>query len=529
MKIVLADAVAEECARVLEEKGLQPQRLAGAPRAELEAALADAAGLVVRSATQVDSEVMALAPRLQVVGRAGSGVDNIDVAAATERGILVMNAPGENTLSAAEHALALLMALCRNIPAADQRMRTGEWSKKGLMGVELHGKTLGVVGMGRIGREVASRARAFGMRVLAFDPFLPPEVAERMEVELVELDELWPQADFLSLHAPLSDRTRHILNAESLQRCKPGVRIVNCARGGILDEAALLEALESGQVAGAALDVFEQEPLPQDHALRKHPKVVVTPHLGASTSEAQEKVAVRIAEQIADYLNQGVVRNAVNMVSVEPAVAERLAPYQRLAENMGALHAHLLNGRYVELQVEVAGDIQELPVRPLTSAVLKGLLGQLLSQSINLVNAESVAQAQGYPYTELRSQDTDGYAGLMTVRLRSDQGEHLLAGTVFGHRFPKLVRVDDYFVETALKGEMLFCSNDDRPGRLASMTAAVAENGVNIANLALGRQRQTGKALATFNLDSPLPEEGLEQLRAVDGVHQVYAVSFPLS
>ncbi len=527
MKVLLADAVSPECGRILALGGHEVLDTPGLPREELEQRLADCEGLVVRSATTVDAELLAAAPRLRVIGRAGSGVDNIDVGEATARGVVVMNAPGENTLSAAEHAWALIMAVSRNVAAAHLRLSGGEWGKKGLMGVELHGKTMGVLGLGRIGREVAARAKAFGMRVLGYDPFLPPEVAEGLGLELRELDAIWPEADFLSVHAPLTERTRHLVGREALAACKPGVRIVNCARGGLVDEQALLEALEDGRVAGAALDVFEQEPLPADSPLRSHPRLVLTPHLGASTAEAQEKVAVRIAEQFNAYFGEGVVRNAVNMIALEPSVAERLAPWQRLAETMGVLQAELLEGRIEELTVKVAGDIGELPLRAFTAAVLKGLLGRVLSRKVNLVNAESVAKDHGYPVREQRDLDTDGYAGLLTVVLRSDRGERLLEGAVFGHDHPKIVRIDDFYLESDAKGEILLCLNDDTPGRLAALAAIVAEHGVNIADFALGRDRGSGRALNAIHLDDPLPESAVDQVRGVEGVHWARVVRMP--
>jgi D-3-phosphoglycerate dehydrogenase len=528
VKVLLADAVAAECGEILRAAGHEVVDRPGLPRAELAAALADCQGLVVRSATTVDAELLAAAPELRVIGRAGSGVDNIDVTAATERGVVVMNAPGENTLSAAEHAFALMMALSRNIAPAHQRMREGEWSKKGLMGVELHGKTLGVLGLGRIGREFAVRAKAFGMRVLGYDPFLPPEVAERLGIELATLEEIWPEADFLTVHAPLTERTHHLVGREALAACKPGLRLVNCARGGLVDEQALLDALDSGRVAGAALDVFEQEPLPADSPLRGHPGLVLTPHLGASTTEAQEKVAVRIAEQFVAFFGEGVVRNAVNMIAVDARTAERLKPWQVLAETMGALQAELLDGRVEEITVQVAGELGELPLRALTSAVLKGLLDRLLSQTVNLVNAESVARAHGYAVREVRGQETDGYAGLLTVTLRSDRGEHLLEGAVFGRNHPKVVRMDDFYIETDAKGVILFCQNDDRPGRLAAVTAALAAHEVNIADLALGRHRETGRALNAIHLDQELPPAGLAEVRAVEGVRWARVVRMPV-
>jgi D-3-phosphoglycerate dehydrogenase len=527
MKVLLADAVAAECGRILEAGGHEVVDRPGLPIEELTAAIADCDGLVVRSATTVDAALMDAAPNLKVIGRAGSGVDNIDVNTATARGVIVMNAPGENTLSAAEHAWALLMAVSRNVVPGHGSMASGAWSKKGLMGVELHAKTLGVLGLGRIGREVATRAKAFGMSVLVYDPFLPTGAADALGVELCELEEIWPRADFLTVHAPLTEKTRHLIDADALAQCKDGVRIVNCARGGLVDEAALVDAMDRGKVAGAALDVFEQEPLPSDSPLRTRPGLVLTPHLGASTTEAQEKVAVRIAEQFCDYFASDVVRNAVNMIAVEPQVAEQLAPWQRLAETIGVVHAEIMDGQFGEIEVTVSGDIRELPMRAFTAAVLKGFLGRLLDERINLVNSESVARSRGFEVREVRGTDTDGYAGLLTVRLRSAEAEHVIEGAVFGKGHPKIVRVDEFYVETDAKGDVLFVQNDDVPGRLAALASVIADAGVNIADYALGRHRDTGQAMNAIHLDNPLADEAVEAVRNVEGVRWARLVRMP--
>lgn len=527
MKVLLADAVASECKRLLEAAGHEVLDRPGQSRSEVEASIADCEGLVVRSATTVDAAMMDAAPELRVIGRAGSGVDNIDVTAATARGIIVMNAPGENTLSAAEHTWALLMSLCRNVVAGHGTMATGAWTKKGLMGVELHAKTLGILGLGRIGREVAARAQAFGMTVLVYDPFLPQAAADSIGVELCELEDIWPRADFLTVHAPLTDKTRHLINEAALRSCKPGVRIVNCARGGLVDETALLAALEDGRVAGAALDVFEAEPLPADSPLRTHPGLILTPHLGASTTEAQEKVAVRIAEQFNDYFAQDLVRNAVNMITVEPRVAVQLAPWQRLAERIGLVHAEVMDGQFGEIEITVSGAIRDLPLRAFSSAVLKGFLSVLLSERINLVNAESVARSRGFEVREVRGGEADGYAGLLTVRLRSAEAEHVIEGTVFGTGHAKIVRLDDFYVETDAKGDVLFVQNDDVPGRLAALATVIARHGVNIADFALGRHRESGQAMNAVHLDTPLPEGALEEVRRVEGVRWARLVHMP--
>jgi len=527
MKVVFADRVDSHCSATLERAGIEVDDVAGQGDEALLQALAEADGLVVRSATQVDAKLMDAAPELKVVGRAGSGVDNIDVTTATARGILVMNAPGENSLAAAEHAFALILGLSRNLGPASVRMRDGEWSKEGLMGVELCDKTLGVVGMGRIGREVAARGKAFRMRVLAHDPFLPDEVAEGMGIEKVDLDLLFSESDFLTLHAPLTDKTKHLIGADSLSKCKKELRIINCARGGLVDEGALLAALEADKIAGAALDVFEEEPLPEDSPLRNNPKILLTPHLGASTSEAQEKVALRIAEQIAAYLNEGTIQNAVNLFSVDPEQAAMLDPWLKLAEGMGRMHAVLAKGSLEEVSVELSGTVLDLPGPALVSGALQGLLSGFLSREINLVNAVSAAEEHGLKLAEVRGPDPEGYLGLIKIRVSGDGGERLISGTVYAERYPKVVQVDEFFIETPLKANMLFYKNDDTPGRLAAITSSIAAHGVNIADLALGRDKDSGTAFSALHLDAPLSEDALEALRSVDGVTWAQPASFP--
>ncbi|MDP7062377.1 MAG: phosphoglycerate dehydrogenase [Planctomycetota bacterium] len=526
MKVLLADKVAQDCVNLLEQAGLTVDNRPGLPLDEKIEAVKDAAGLVVRSATTVDAAMMDAAPGLKVIGRAGSGVDNIDVEAATERGILVMNAPGENTLSAAEHAVSLLLSLCRNIPEAEAQMRAGSWSKKGLMGVELVDKTVGVIGLGRIGQAVAARLKGFGMRVLGYDPFLPPEVAESLGIELMELEQIWPLVDFLTMHTPLTERTRHLVNADVFAAMKPGVRIVNAARGGLIDEAAMLQSLDAGHLAGAGLDVFEQEPLPVDSPLRSHPKVICTPHLGASTDEAQEKVAVRIAEQMVAYLKEGAVRNAVNSFSVDGATAIRLTPWLQLAKSLGRLHAQFLDGPVTEIEIECAGDLLELPTQAVHAAVLHGFLEVLLSRNVNLVNATSIAHENGYRIVEVTGNDTVGFAGLLKVRVEAGGRSHVVAGSVIGHSKPKLVQVDRFYFETQLKGWMLFVRNTDQPGLLAALTAEIAKHGLNVANLTLGRDADKGMALNAVQLDQEPQEEMQNALLALDGVEWACCVQY---
>ena len=525
--VYLADTVDDECESILNAAGFTVDNRPGLPADEAMKAIAAADAVVVRSSTTITDEMMSQAPKLKVIGRAGSGVDNIDVKAATSRGVLVMNAPGENTISAAEHTLAMMMALSRNIPAADAKLRSGGWEKKGLMGVELNGKTLGVIGLGRIGREVVVRAKGFNMRIFGYDPFLPPEVAQSMGIEMGEVDDILPQADFISLHAPLTKRTRHILDANAFLKCKPGVRIINCARGGLMDDEALVAALESGQVAGAALDVFELEPLPENHPLRTHSKVVLTPHLGASTDEAQENVAVRIAEQFDAFLNRGEVRNAVNSFSVDASVAERLEPFLRLAKSMGDTQARLLEGHFQSMDIEIAGEIaDDFPTEPLVAAALTGFLGRLLSQNVNPVNAQAVAKEHGYEFKNLTAKGTGPYVNLLSLRVKSTAGERLISGTVFGKDNIKVIRMDGAHIEFPLTGHLLLCRNDDKPGRLARITASLAENNINIADCALGRDSNTDRAITALHLDTSLDEVALRAVTDLEGVEWCKFVNF---
>ena len=516
--MLIADKVSPTCAEVLRAAGLEADHRPGIGASDLRSAIGDFDGLVVRSDTQVTEDVLAAAPRLRVVGRAGAGVDNIDVDAATRRGIVVMNAPGENTISAAEHTLSMLLSLARRIPAADRSMRAGRWEHgTTFMGVELYAKTLGVLGVGKVGREVASRARAFGMEVVGFDPVLTPEVAARLGVQILPLAEVLARADFLTLHLPLTAETRHLIGREQLLRCRRGLRIINVARGGIVDEAALIEALESGQVAGAALDVFEHEP-PSGSPLLRLDSVVLTPHLGGSTREAQEKVAARIAEQIAAYLRDGTVANAVNVEGVEPRLAPALLPYRDLCGRLGRFLSALGPGSYDEVLLEYAGAVNEYPIRPLTSAFLKGLLEGKLSDPINPVNALILAREAGIRVQETRAGESRDFTALVSATLRGPAGARSAAGTLFGKRDPRLTRIDEFQIDAMPQGAMLIVSNDDRPGMVGRIGSLLGDAGVNIAYMSLGRDRSGGRAIAVLNLDSPIPKHLLKQLSAIDGV-----------
>ncbi|HEU5179267.1 MAG TPA: phosphoglycerate dehydrogenase [Candidatus Polarisedimenticolia bacterium] len=516
--ILIADPVAEVCAEIFRRAGWEVVRRDAGTTGDLTAALKEAVGLVVRSETKVTEALLDAGARLRVVGRAGTGVDNIDVAAATRRGVVVMNAPGENTIAAAEHTLSLMLALARNIPAADRSIKAGRWERGRFMGVELYGKTLGVIGLGKVGREVAARARAFGMEVRGFDPFLPEEVSSRLGFTMLPLPDLLAVSDFLTLHVPLNDQTRHLLGAETLQRCKPGIRIVNCARGGIVDEAALARALDQGKVAGAALDVFEKEPPASSHPLAARDEVVATPHLGASTVEAQEKVAVRIAEQMIAYLQRGSVAGAVNADAIEPEVFRVIAPWIELSEKLGRFQARLAPAAARDLTVELSGALLEHPVTLLVAAVLKGFLEGVVTQPVNLINAPLLAREMGIRVQEVRASDPSDYTSLVATRVTTASGDRTIAGTLFGKHEARLVRLDEFRFDAVPAGEMLICSNDDRPGMVGVLGTLLGQAAINIASLSLGRDHTGGKAIAIFNLDSPVSPDLLERIRSLSGI-----------
>ena len=491
---------------------------------ELMSAIGDYAALIVRSRTKVTAALLETAPALEVIGRAGTGVDNVDLEAATRKGVVVMNVPGGNTVSAAEHTLALILAMARGIPAADRSMRAGRWERGAFVGTELEGKVLGILGMGKIGREVAHRARAFGMEVLGFDPFMSKEDASRCEARIVTREELFRRADIITIHTPLLPETRHLVDGAALASCKRGVRIVNCARGGILDEAALAAALASGQVAGAAMDVFETEP-PVDLPFRQDDRVVLTPHLAASTTEAQEKVAAIIAEQVRDYLSFGIARNAVNVTPMDPKVRERVGPFLVLAEKLGRLQAQMIEGRLKQVTVEYSGEIPSEALPALTVAILKGYFERFLSGPVNAVNAGFIARERGIRLNEVRTTEPQDYMNLITTIFESDAGRQEVAGTVFGRNIPRIVRLDGFRFDAAPEGHLLLVANDDRPGVVGNVGTLLGKHQVNIAHMSLGRDRVGGQAIAIIEIDSPLPEIVAEELRHCPGILRVRTVS----
>ena len=515
-RVLLADSLGPEgLARLESQPDLEIVARTDVTAADLPAAIKGFHAIVVRSRTKVTAPVIAAADELRVIGRAGIGVDNIDVAAATSKGVVVMNTPGGSNVTTAEHAIAMLLALARSIPQASAAVKAGEWPRGKFVGTELCNKTLGVIGLGNIGAIVAERGQGLRMKVIAFDPFATLEMAARLRVELVTLDELLVRADFVTIHTPLTEETRGLIGTQALSRMKPGVRIVNCARGGIVDETALAEAITSGHVAGAALDVFVDEPPPRDHPLLTLPQVICTPHLGASTDEAQVNVAVAIAQQVADFLCRGTTTNAVNAPSIAPEVLQVLRPYLALAEKLGALAAQLLTEPPLEVTVQATGEAAERESRALATAVLRGLLGQLLESSVNYVNAPSIARERGIRVVESRTTDHGDYLNALAVEVRTASRRLKLAGAVFGAGVVRLTRINDFFMEAVPEGTILMLHNRDVPGVVGKVGTLLGERGINIAGIELGREKVGGTALSLIHVDERVPKEVLAELRTL--------------
>jgi D-3-phosphoglycerate dehydrogenase len=513
MKVLVSDKLAPEGIRLLEETpGIEVTFQTKWEPGELQEKIKGYSALIIRSATKVNESVIEAADELKVVGRAGIGVDNIDQKAASKKGIVVMNTPTANTVTTAEHALAMIMALSRKIPQATASMKSGKWEKSKFSGVELFEKVLGVVGLGNIGSILAGRAIGLGMTVIAYDPFLSAERATQLGVELVELDDLFERADFISSHVPLTDKTKNLFRAETFAKMKPGVRIVNCARGGVVHEADLVEAVKAGQVAGAALDVFEKEPLSSDSPLCAVDEIILTPHLGASTAEAQVKVAVDVARQVVDFLTKGIIKNAVNMPSVDPDALARIQPYLELASKMGGFMGQMIEGRMSEVVIEYSGKVASADVRPLTATLLKGLLEPILQEMVNLVNAPYLAKDRGIRVTESVTSEPGDFTSLISVRIRTDQGERTLAGTLFARKYPRIVGFDGYELEVTPTGHMLVFANEDRPGVIGKMGTLLGDNGVNIAQMRLGRSAPQQDAVGVLTVDSAIPEEVMQDV-----------------
>ncbi len=524
VRVLISDKMDPRAAAIFRERGIDVDEKPGLSPDELKAIIGDYDGLAIRSATKATKALLEAATNLKVVGRAGIGVDNVDIPAATARGVVVMNTPFGNSITTAEHAIALMFALARQLPEADASTQAGKWEKNRFMGVEVTGKTLGLIGCGNIGSIVAARALGLKMKVAAFDPFLTPERAVELGVDKVELDELLRRADFITLHTPLTDQTRNVLSRENLAKTKTGVRIINCARGGLIDEAALKDALESGQVAGAALDVFESEPATAS-PLFGTPGFISTPHLGASTSEAQVNVAIQVAEQMSDFLLLGGVTNAINMPSLTAEEAPRLKPYMSLAEKLGKLVGQILGEDVRSVSVEVEGAAAQLNQKPITGAVLAGLMGTY-SQTVNMVNAPFLAKERGLDVREVRHDREGDYHTLVAVEVGTSNGTVRVAGTLFGNKAPRLVELFGVEVEAELQGTMIYIVNTDTPGFIGRLGTALGEAGINIATFNLGRREALGEAVALVAVDGDVPVEMVATLAKLEGVRDVVPLRF---
>lgn len=512
LKVLVSDNISPEGKAILDRaKGIEADVRAKVSADDLKAIIKDFHGLIVRSATKVTAEVIAAGENLRVVGRAGTGVDNIDLPAASKRGIVVMNTPGGNTLSAAEHTLSMILALARYIPQATASIKAGKWEKDRFLGTEVSDRTLGIIGLGNIGAIVGERAEALGMRIIGYDPFLSPESAAKKKVDLVSLDDLFARSDFITLHTPLTASTQNLINASSFSKMKKGVRIVNCARGGIIDEKALYEAIVSGKVAGAALDVFEKEP-PGKSPLLELDQVICTPHLGASTTQAQVKVSIAIAEQVVDYLLQGTVRHAVNLPSVSPEALALIRPYLILSEKIGKFQAQITPGRIQEVSVAYSGSVVDVDTALISMSLLKGLLEPILEEKINYVNAPIIARERGIKMVESKTSESQDYATLLSVQVRTECAQNSVAGTLFGKNEPRIVRINEFVTEAIPEGNILFLHNQDKPGVIGNMGSMLASHGINIGQMHLSRDQIGGTAISLVHVDGRVSSKVLEAL-----------------
>ncbi len=523
-KVLISDDLSPLAKSIFETRGIQVDQIVGLTKEQLIEKIGEYDGLAIRSATKVTKEVLAAATNLKVVGRAGIGVDNVDIPAATSAGIVVMNTPFGNSITTGEHAIAMMFALARQLPLADRSTRAGKWEKNKFMGVELTSKTLGVIGCGNIGAIVAERALGLKMKVVAFDPYLSPERAIDLGVEKVELDELFRRADFITLHTPLVDSTRGIINAAAFAKMKDGVYIINCARGGLVVEKDLKAALDSGKVAGAALDVFEVEPA-KENELFADERAIFTPHLGASTNEAQVNVAVQVAEQMADYLLDGAVTNALNMASVSAEDAPRLRPYMKLASQLGGFAGQLTETSIKKVVVEYEGDVAGLNVRPLTAAVLEGLLKPLMD-SVNMVNAPSVAKERNIEVSEVKHEREGDYNTLIRLTITSETQTRDVAGTLFSNSGARIVEIKGINVEAELTNNMVYVINDDQPGFIGNLGTILGSAGLNIATFNLGRTSAGKEAICLVSVDDEVPSDVLAQIRALPHVRQAKVLKF---
>ena len=523
-RVLISDQMDPKAEQIFRERGCDVDVITGKTPEELKAIIGQYDGLAIRSSTKVTKEILDAATNLKVIGRAGIGVDNVDIPAASVKGIVVMNTPFGNSITTAEHAIALMFALARQLPEADASTQAGKWEKNRFMGVEVTGKTLGLIGAGNIGSIVASRALGLRMKVVAYDPFLTPERAVEMGVEKADLDTLLAKADFITLHTPLTNETRNILSAEALAKTKQGVRIINCARGGLVDEEARKAGLASGHIGGAALDVFVTEPA-KTSPLFGTPNFISTPHLGASTDEAQVNVAIQVAEQLSDYLISGGVTNALNMPSLSAEEAPKLKPYMALAEELGSLVGQLTTSAVARISIHTEGAAAELNAKPIVAAVLAGFL-RVQSDAVNMVNAPFLAKERGLEVREVKTEKAGDYHTLIRVSVKTDSGERSVAGTLFGNAQPRLVELMGIKVEAELAGNMMYIVNEDAPGFIGRIGTLLGENGINIGTFNLGRRETGGEAVLLLSVDSPVANTVLEAARKLPGVKTVKALAF---
>ncbi|MCH7827694.1 MAG: phosphoglycerate dehydrogenase [Bacteroidetes bacterium] len=520
-KILISDTIDLKCKEILEDAGIEVTYLPEILPGEIKKIIGGFNGLIVRSRTQANDSLLESAINLNIIGRAGTGCDNIDITTATRKGILVMNTPGGNTISAAEHTLALMLSLCRNVPQANASMLAGKWERGKFKGTELSDKTLGIIGLGKIGKEVALRAIPFGMKVICYDPLMSEESASKLDVELVSLDELYKHSDIITIHVPLTNETNNIISEETLNKCKKGVKIINCARGGLIDEAALLKYIENGHVSGAAIDVYKTEPPNFENPLFKHPNVITTPHLGASTKEAQQKVAVQIANQIADYFNGKEIKGAVNGIGIEAINNKDILPFVTLSEKIGKIYSQLSKNRLKQIDINYCGETLHKYSQFLSICVLKGFLNDKLEENVNLINAPFLAKENGIIINEIKSSSDIDYKNLLSITFHSKGELRKFDGTVFGKKEIRIVGVNNYRIEVNPEGYLLFYTNEDKPGMLAIVSKLLAENNINIGGLSLGRRDKGDEAFTVINIDNNVDKNILEKIKSYKGISNV--------
>ncbi|MFH1836723.1 MAG: phosphoglycerate dehydrogenase [Candidatus Omnitrophota bacterium] len=525
IKVLISDPLSEEGVKIFKDNKIKTDEVFKLSESELVKKIKGYDALVIRSGTTVTKKIIEASDKLKVIGRAGVGLDNVDVEAASKKGIVVMNAPAGNTISTAEHAFSLMLSLSRNIPQANQSVKSGKWDRKKFEGVELYSKTLGIIGMGRIGTEFAKRALSFGMKIMAFDPFLSEEKAKALKIEPVDLDTLLKNSDFITIHTPLTEETKHLLDDKAFKKMKKGVRIINAARGGIVDEKALADNINSGKVAGAALDVFETSAKPpQDSPVVNMDKVITTPHLGASTAEAQVNVAIDMARSVSDALLGRGFRNAVNMPSMDEATLKNIQPYVNLAERLGSIQTQLIEEPIRGITVQYIGEVAELDTAAVTRALIKGIFNPILEEEVNYVNALLIAKERGIKITEKKTSKITDFANLISIEFDTGRKKHFIMGTLFANKEPRIVKMDKYYVEAIPDGYMLVVSNNDVPGVVGKLGTLLGKHGINIAEMSFGRDKKTGEAISLLNADSEIPKEVIRELKKYKDINDVKQV-----